>query len=141
MALVGWSPVDELKKVHDEMEGLFRSFLQGANEGTWTPDVEVAETEDAFYVRAELPGVGKDEVKITLQDSTLTISGEKKPRPAEGETLLRAERCYGPFRRSFALPSSVKADAIKATLEDGVLTVKLPKAEEAKPKSVPIEVE
>ncbi|HID11924.1 MAG TPA: Hsp20/alpha crystallin family protein [Candidatus Latescibacteria bacterium] len=141
MALVGWRPLDELMRVHDEVSRLFRSFLQRTEEGTWYPDMDIAETEDAFYVRAELPGMSKDDVKITLQDSVLTISGEKKCQTTDGETLLRTERYYGPFQRSFTLPSSVQVDAITATLENGVLTVKLPKAEEAKPKSVPIEVE
>ncbi len=105
----------------------------------WTPSTDIIENKDNFVVHIELPGVKKEDVKITLQQNVLTISGEKKQESeAKEQDFHRVERSYGKFMRSFRLSSLVKGDAIDANYKDGILTIKLPKAEEAKPKEIEI---
>lgn len=92
-------------------------------------------------MKVELPGVSKDDVKITIESNILTIRGEKKQeKDVKQENYQRIERSYGSFQRSFTLPGTVKSDAIDAIFKDGVLTVTLPKAEEAKPKHIEVKV-
>ncbi|MBM2839971.1 MAG: Heat shock protein, Hsp20 family [Bacteroidetes bacterium] len=107
----------------------------------WTPAVDVAENENEVQVKVELPGVSKDDVKITMQENILTIRGEKKQeKETKNSEYHRVERSYGSFQRSFTLPTNVKHDKIEASYNDGVLTVTLPKAEEAKPKQIEVKV-
>jgi HSP20 family protein len=107
----------------------------------WGPNVDIVENADAFEIHAELPGVKQEEVKITLHDNVLTLSGEKKQETKEDkDNVLRIERNYGRFERSFSLPTTVKADAVRAAFEDGVLKITLPKAETAKARQIEIEV-
>jgi HSP20 family protein len=107
----------------------------------WTPAVDITEHDDQYIVKVELPGVNKDEVKITLDNNILTIRGEKKQdREVKKENYHRVERSYGSFQRSFTLPSTVKSDKIDAVYKDGVLQIALPKAEEAKPKQIEVKV-
>lgn len=105
------------------------------------PSVDLSENKDSFVLKAELPGMKKEDVKVTLQNNVLAISGEKKREQEEkGKTFHRIERSYGSFSRTVELPVAVKTDAIKAEFKDGVLTVELPKVEEAKPKEIAISV-
>lgn len=107
----------------------------------WTPAVDVAENENEVQVKVELPGISKDDVKITMQENILTIRGEKKQEnETKNSEYRRVERSYGSFQRSFTLPTSVKHDEIEASYKDGILTVTLPKAEEAKPKQIDVKV-
>ena len=107
----------------------------------WTPAVDIAELDNEFVVKVELPGINKDDVKITLESNILTIRGEKKEETnVKEENYHRVERTYGSFQRSFKLPTTVKGDNIDATYKDGILTVTLPKAEEAKPKQIEVKV-
>ena len=147
--LTTWHPVSEFTgdffNVHREIDRLFDRFVgDGTDDGktsTWLPMVDVLEHEDAFEVRAELPGMKKDDVKITLRDDILTIRGEKKQESEKkDQNYHRIERSYGSFQRSFKLPVSVKGDKIDATYNDGVLTVVLPKSEEAKPRDIEVKV-
>jgi HSP20 family protein len=108
---------------------------------SWTPAVDIAEHDDEYLVKVELPGVNKDEVKLTLENNILTIRGEKKQeKETKKENYHRVERNYGAFQRSFTLPVAVKSDKIDASYKDGILTVSLPKAEEAKPKQIEVKV-
>jgi len=108
---------------------------------TWTPAVDIAEHDDQFVVKVELPGVNKDDVKITLENNILTIRGEKKQeKETKKENYHRVERSYGSFQRSFTLPTTVKSDKIDAVYKDGILQIALPKAEEAKPKQIEVKV-
>ncbi len=105
----------------------------------WYPSADITETKDAFTVKVELPGVTKENVKITLQENILTIQGEKKlESESKDRSVHRIERNYGAFSRSFRMPSSVKGEKIDAGYKDGVLTIVLPKAEEAKTKEIEI---
>jgi len=107
----------------------------------WIPRADVSERGDAYVIKAELPGVSKDDVKITLDENVLTVKGEKKQEKEEKDrNYHRVERSYGSFERSFRLPTSVKSDKIDAMYKDGVLTITLPKAEEAKPKEIEVKV-
>jgi HSP20 family protein len=146
-----WSPVSgvapELNAFQQEIDRLFGgSHKDGGAEdngevSTYLPAVDIVEHDDEFVVKADLPGVVKDDVKITVTNDILTIRGEKKQVKDEKKANEhRIERVYGTFQRSFSLPKSVSSDKIEATFTDGVLTVKLPKMEEAKPKQVEIKV-
>jgi len=109
--------------------------------GTWHPAVDVYETEGAYVLKAELPGVGKEDIKIDVNNNTLTIKGEKKfEEKTEKENYMRVERSYGSFTRTFALSDKVDSGNIKAAFKDGVLEITLPKKEEAKPKEIKVEI-
>ena len=106
---------------------------------TWTPSVDITETEDNFELRAELPGIAKDDLNISVKDNLLTLSGEKRQEKTDDtENYRRVERRYGSFQRKFALPREVATDDIKAEYNDGVLTLSIPKPEAAKPTEIPI---
>lgn len=104
-----------------------------------TPALDIAETEKAYVVHAELPGVAKDDVTITIEDGTLVLAGQKK-REAETKEKgwHRVERSYGAYQRTLALPKGVDADRAEATFQDGVLTIEIPKSEQAKPKTLKV---
>ena len=120
----------------------WRSFdLAAWREGQLMPTINVAESEDAIIVTAELPGVAPGEIEVTVEGDMLTIHGEKKEEKEEkGKSYHRTERRYGSFSRSIHLPSSVQSDKVKASSKDGVLTVEIPKREDAKPKKIKIDV-
>ncbi|CUS76560.1 heat shock protein Hsp20 [Candidatus Kryptonium thompsonii] len=151
MTLIRWSPIRDLATeifdLQKEINRMFDRFFRGFEDEeirmiSWSPRVDISETDDEYIVRAEIPGVSKDDVKITIKDDILTISGEKKQeKEAKGENFHRIERVYGSFSRSFALPGSVKVDKVEAKFKDGVLTIKLPKVEEAKPREIEIKVD
>lgn len=106
------------------------------------PSTDISETEDSFEVRAELPGVSKDDVQISVKDNLLTIKGEKRKEEVDDtNNYKRIERRYGTFERNFTLPPKVDADNINASFKDGVLTLSIPKPEEVKPKEIPINSE
>ena len=105
----------------------------------WAPSVDISETDDAFEVRAELPGVVKDDVHISVKDNLLTLSGEKRQENVDdAQNYRRVERRYGSFQRRFTLPPEVATDDIKAEFNDGVLTLSIPKPEAVKPTEIPI---
>lgn len=152
MSLVRWTPRSELwdpfaglADLQEEMNRLFdlsfRRLGRASWEGTFLPVIDVIEQKDNYIVKAELPGLTKDDVSVTLQDNYLTIKGEKKH---EAETkdanYYRRERLYGAFCRTIELPTTVDAKKIEAQFKDGVLSVKLPKTEEAKPKQIEVKV-
>ncbi len=140
----GGSAPGELNRLRREIDRLFEepfSFLAPSTsffEG-WTPAVDIYEDNDKYVVKAELPGLKKEDINVSLDGNTLTISGERKQeeQKQEGESY-RAERFFGRFQRSITLPVAVQADKIEAAYKDGVLNVTLPKAEEAKPKQIQI---
>jgi HSP20 family protein len=122
--------------LQEELDSLFESTVK-----SWAPALDVHEDKDSFVVRTELPGLKREDIEVSLHDSALIISGERKVEKVEaGVEVHRQERYYGKFQRSLALPTPVAADKIKAQYKDGVLTVTLPKVEEAKPKQIDISV-
>jgi len=134
--------------VQREINRLFDHFFEGGTQddsslglSMWTPAVDIAEHDNEYLVNVELPGVNKDDVKITLESNILTIRGEKKQEKDEkNDNYHRVERSYGSFQRSFTLPVMVKSDKIDASYRDGILSIVLPKAEEAKPKQIEVKV-
>jgi HSP20 family protein len=145
MALIRWEPIAELNTLQNEMNRLFNTFFdQPAGRGTgagrrWIPAMDLVETDDQYVLRADLPGLTEQDVKIELLDNVLTISGERK---AEHETrqegYYRLERSYGGFSRSLTLPQGVEPDAVQAHFDRGVLEIRVPKPEQKKPRQVQI---
>ena len=106
----------------------------------WAPDTDMSETENEYIVAVDLPGVTKKNIDVNYKNNMLTISGEReKEEKEEKKDFIRRERFYGKFVRSFTLPAAVREDDIKANFKDGVLTVRIPKTEVSKPKTVPID--
>ena len=146
MALARWTPVGNFQSFQDEMNRLFNQFFQGgtgeeAGWGvrTWAPPVDIYEIDDAVILKAELPGVSKDDVSIEIHQNTLILRGQRKHEAeVKEEHYHRVERAYGTFQRSFMLPTLVDQEHVQATYPDGVLELRLPKSEAAKPKRIAI---
>lgn len=141
MALVTYRPLRSFQQDINRMfEGMFGEVSPKEWEPRgWYPACDVAETDEAFLVKAELPGVTPDEVKLNMTNNVLTLYGEKQQETEDkAQNYYRIERTSGTFQRSFTFPSTVEAAKITASYKDGVLTITLPKAEEAKPRQIPI---
>jgi HSP20 family protein len=149
MTLMRWSPTWTSRRdvfgIQDEVNRLFDTFYGRSQTRTdgmaFTPTVDIEETAEEFVVRADLPGVPQKDVKVSLMGDTLTVRGERKYETHENEsTVHRVERVYGTFERSFTLGAPVRNDKVKATYRDGVLEIRVPKAEEARLKEIEIQV-
>jgi len=144
--LTPWASFGRLSDLRDEIDRLFTAPLAEFARGSrvlsdWTPALDVFEDKDNFVVKAELPGMKKEDIEVSLQDGCLSISGERKSESKhEGAEVYRAERFFGRFQRTVTLPTQVAVDKIQAAYRDGVLKVTLPKAEEAKPKRIDVSV-
>jgi HSP20 family protein len=124
---VAWPTFGRLATLQDEIDRLFESPLQA-----WAPALDVHEDKDGFTVRVELPGMKREDIDVSLHDGALVISGERKSETIkEGTEVHRQERYYGKFSRALTLPTAVSGDQVKAAYKDGILTVTLPKAQEA----------
>lgn len=136
-------PFRELSSLQREVDRLFGDALGGASTpataGAWAPALDVEETEDAFTLHVELPGVAIDDVEVSLEENVLTVSGERRfYADRDGDTFRRVERSFGRFHRAVRLPDRVDADHVEATHRDGMLTIQVPKAEEAKPRRIEV---
>lgn len=147
MAVVKWEPLRDLLSIQDWMNKLFEQTLsrsraeEGIAASIWTPAVDIYETPDTIMIQAELPGLSTGDIEIGIHDNTLTLKGERRfAKEVQEENYLRIERAYGAFQRLFTLPTTVQQEKIRAVFKDGVLELTLPKAEEAKPKRIAIEV-
>jgi HSP20 family protein len=143
MTLTRWSPVSGLAAL--EVNSLNRMFEAAFgsdvfSHGAWIPPVDILETADGeVVVKAELPDLKREDIKITFENNILTIEGERKSEPTkEADRYHRVERSYGAFRRSFTLPASVDAAKVQASYRDGVLTVTLPRREETRPRQIQV---
>jgi HSP20 family protein len=142
-----WPSFDRWASLRDEMNSLFELPSMGdlARQtqlfGGWSPALDLYQNNDNVVAVLELPGVRKEDIDISLHDGMLTIAGERQISSGEGENAERTERFSGKFRRSISLPTRVDAGKVNATYKDGILTVTLPKAEEAKPKKVEVTIE
>lgn len=143
MALVRWNPISELAAL--EITRLDRMFSDLYSEGTraWVPPVDIYEGDNhEVVIKAELPDVKKDDIRVTFENDVLTIAGERKQEASvQRDSFSRVERRFGSFSRSFTLPTTVDAAGIAASYKDGVLTVRLPRREEAKPKQITVNVD
>lgn len=141
-----WDPFRDLNRVQEQLnrffgDDLFRRSGESALTA-WAPAVDIHENKDELVLEADLPGFNEKDLDIRVEDNTLTVRGERKfEKKVEEENYLRMERAYGSFARSFAMPHTVNTESIKAVYRDGVLTIRLPKREEAKPKQVKVNVE
>lgn len=129
----------ELERLRREMNNLHSSYGQSAGSSTY-PLMNVYDGKESIIVTAELPGMTREQVKITFSDGILTLSGDLDPlEKAAGMTIIRQERAEGEFEKTFRIPTKVKPEAINASFANGILTITLPKAEEVKPKTIAIE--
>jgi len=145
--LTAWSPFNRLATLREEMNRLLDGSLAGFTGhvgifGGWSPTMDVFQDKENVYVKVELPGMKKEAIEITFQDGMLTVSGERKAseQVREGQHF-RNERFFGKFHRSISMPTKVEADKIQARYHEGILTIELPKAAEAKAKSIDIKAE
>jgi HSP20 family protein len=144
MALVKWDPLREIEDMFDRYSramGSPRSGQEAITTGDWSPRVDISETDEAFMVKAELPEVKKEDVKVTVANGVLSIEGERKQEKEEkGKKFHRVERYYGKFYRSFSLPANIDESGIKAAFQDGMLNLTVPKTPESKPKSINVKI-
>ena len=136
-----WNPIHE-------MDELFQNRLasvlggEGLQSAAWSPVVDIEESAEAYTIRAELPGLSKEKVKVTVENGALTLSGERDlERRVETKTFHRVERSHGTFTRSFTLPDDVDPESVAANFKDGLLEIQIAKREEALPKSIEVRVE
>ncbi len=143
MAIVRWSPMRDISAMQDEVNRMFDNFwgeFKGQDGAMLAPAVDVTEKADNFIVSAELPGLTKDDINLTLQNNVLTMSGSKKRETeSKSDRYHRLERSFGSFCRTINLPTSVDASKIDADFKNGILTLELPKVEEARPKEIAIQ--
>jgi len=142
--LQSWPSFDRLTSLRDELDRLFDFTAPTRDSGLfsgWTPALDVHDEKENLTVQVELPGLKKEEINLSLHDGVLTVSGERKTEreDKEGETFRR-ERYFGRFQRSVTLPTAVDTAKVSASYKDGILTVTLPKAEEAKPRQIEVSV-
>ena len=148
MTLVRWDPFRELEDMSYRLNRMFsRPALPQANGketmivADWVPSVDVSETDGEYQIKAEIPDVKKEDVKVTLEDGVLTIQGQRKQEKEDKDTKYhRVERAYGSFVRSFTLPDLIDEQRVKAEFKNGVLNLQLPKSEKAKPKAIEVTV-
>jgi HSP20 family protein len=150
MALIRWEPVRELNTIQSEVNRLFNTLFDSPHPGNggtspalrrWIPAMDLVESEDAFILRADLPGLTDKDVNIELEENVLTVSGERKAEREESkEGYYRVERSSGSFSRSLTLPEGVDPESVEASFENGVLEVRIPKPEQRKARKVAISV-
>lgn len=140
-----WSPFEGLDLFRNGFNQLFDwpfdgKFFDMADDGTWTPRVDVTEDSDRFQVRVDLPGMKKEEIQVTIDGNTLTVHGERaQEKETKDSGVYRQERFTGKFSRSLVLPAKVDAQKVEATYNDGVLQITVAKSDAAKPKQIPIQ--
>jgi HSP20 family protein len=146
MALIKWEPAESLTTLRREVDRLFESFFDGGPRHFWgrgaEPAVEICDTKDAVVVKAQVPGVSKDQLQVNITEDMLTLKGEmQEEEKQEGKNFYRQEFHYGAFERTIHLPMAVQADKATAQLKDGVLEITLPKSAsaQAKVKQIPIQ--
>jgi HSP20 family protein len=148
MAILRWEPMRDLVTTQEQFNRLFNESFGRAfgdeelTSRAWMPAVDIYETADNLVLKAELPGINPEDVEVRVEDNTLYLKGERKfEKEAKEQNLHRVERSYGSFSRTFALPGSIDADKIQAEYKGGILTLTVPKREEAKPKTIKINVQ
>jgi HSP20 family protein len=147
MTLVRWDPFRELEDMSERLNRVFsRPSLRNSGKenltvADWMPTVDICETDGEYLIKAELPEVKKEDVKVTVENGVLTLQGERRQEKEEkGKRFHRVERLYGSFVRSFSLPESVDESGVKAEYKEGVLNLHLPKSEKVKPKAIDVKV-
>jgi HSP20 family protein len=142
--LVRWDPLREAAAMHTELSRLMNGLFEGSGRQSqaWVPTLDVWETDDAVHYAFDLPGIPKDKIAIEVEEGALTVAATReREEKVEGDQFHRFERRYGEFSRTVGLPQGVSEDQIKATYENGVLQITVPKPEQPKPKRIEIAVE
>ena len=136
-----WNPIHEMDELfHNRLASVLG--CEGLQSAAWSPVVDIEESAEAYTIRAELPGLSKEKVKVTVENGALTLSGERDvERRVETKTFHRVERSHGTFTRSFTLPDDVDPESVAANFKDGLLEIQIAKREEALPKSIEVRVE
>jgi HSP20 family protein len=148
MAIIRWEPARELQSIQQEMNRLFGSFFDapvtpgnGGTQRRWIPAMDLVEEDKDYVLRADLPGLSEKDVNVEVEDNVLTISGERTTEHEERKGgFRRVERASGSFSRSLTLPDGIDPDSVKASFDNGVLEVHIPKPEQQKPRRVAISV-
>jgi HSP20 family protein len=145
MAIVKWDPFREIEDMFARYNRSIgwprRESQEVMASGDWSPRVDIAETDNEFIIKAEVPEIKKEDVKVTVDNGVLTIRGERKQEKEEkNKKFHRIERYYGGFSRTFTLPNNVDETKIEASFKDGMLNLQIPKVEEAKPKAIEVKV-
>lgn len=147
MAIVRWEPFRDLVTAQDRFNRLFEGPFarifgeEGITSGAWVPPVDIYEADGNLVLKAELPGVNPDDVEVRIENNTLYLKGERKcEKEVKEENFHRVERSYGSFSRTFTLPQTIDTDKVQAEYKNGVLTLTAPRCEEAKPKTIKIDV-
>ncbi len=138
------TPNRTVRDLQREVDSIFDQFFgRGSDDDTstvWAPRTDLSETDDAFRIRLDVPGMTKDDIAINLQNNTLTVSGERSSeRQEDGEEYVRVERAFGNFHRTFTLPDAVDPDRVEATYDEGVLTINVPKTEKSTRRQIEIQ--
>lgn len=149
MTLIRWEPLREIEDIFDRYTRSLgwpvSNGMQLATTGEWAPRVDISETDKEFLIKADIPDVKKEDVKVNVDNGVITIQGERKQEKEEkeekGKKFHRIERQYGSFIRSFTLPDNVDANNVKASFKDGMLNLALPKTAETKQKTIEVKVE
>jgi len=149
MTIVKWDPFRNVAALQDRINRIFdESFSRTADVdddismSAWKPSVDIYETDEAIILKAELPGIKKEDVSVEIKDNVLTLRGERvEDKEIKEGSYFRKERCFGTFSRAFNLQHRVQPDKIKAKFKDGILVVEIPKPEEEKPKQITVNVE
>src|SRR5579872_1488328 len=146
MSITRWDPFRNISTLQDQVNRLFESSVQAGRADnaaitSWAPAVDIYETENELVLKADLPGVSEKDIDVRVENSMLTVRGERQfESKVKEDNYLRVERTYGSFSRSFGLPNTVNTEAISAEYKNGVLTVQLPKRAESKPKQVKVNI-
>ena len=145
MAAIRWDPFRDLNTLQDRMNHLFEQANRGWRSDepsattAWSPSVDIFETEGEIIVQAEVPGMDREDIELSLENNVLTLKGDRKfQKETKDENYRRIERSYGSFSRSFSIPAMVNEDKIRADYNEGVLSISLPKKEHARPKQIRI---
>ena len=149
MNLQNWNPFQEFENLLERYQksgggNLSKQFNTDLRFADWAPSVDIEEEDKRYLIKADLPGVAREDIEVKLENGVLSIRGEKRTEKTSGEEgskRHRTERFHGTFARSFTLPDAVREDAIDASYRDGVLSLSIPKAEDVKPKSIDIKVD
>ena len=150
MSIVRWDPFRNISSLQDRINKIFEESMERNREYedgnivmcAWKPSVDIFETTDGIVIRAEIPGVKKEDVSVEVKDNILTLKGERKPDPdVEENHFYRRERVYGKFHRAFTMRDLVNPDSIRAKITDGVLEVEVPNPEEEKPRQIKVNIE
>ena len=147
-AITRWDPLKEMEELQNRLSNLFSRFPtrmgddkeESISTAEWAPLVDITEDDKEYLIKAELPDVKKEDVKVSVENGRLTITGERKFEKEESKKYHRVERLYGRFVRSFIVPDIAEADKVSAEFADGVLKVHLPKSEKAKPKQIEVKL-